>query len=110
MAKLLLSGLASLIVSIADRGPIDVAHAFCRVNFHLLAQSYYFQLKFRLHLETEEYIYSEQLLEYMCMISFETFRLESRQFVKIPRNFQILAYVTVSLFHLDSLFHLELNT
>ena len=60
---LLASGLVRLIVSVTNGSPIKAAHVFYRLKFYLLAQNDYFQLQLRLSLKTEEYIYSEQLLE-----------------------------------------------
>ena len=45
MRKLLPSGLARLIVSVANGSPIEVAYAFRRVKLDISAQNRYFQLK-----------------------------------------------------------------
>ena len=52
--KLLPSGLARLIIPIANGSPIEVTHAFRRVKFNLLVQNRYCQLKLWLYFETKE--------------------------------------------------------
>ena len=65
---LLPRGLPRLIVSFANGSPFEVTHAFHRVKFHLMAQNGYFQLKLRLHFNTDQHIYTILLLVYMYTI------------------------------------------
>ena len=83
--------------------PIEVTLAFRRVKFHLLAQNRYFQLNCGFISRLKNTLIANSSATWKRVhykISLEPFQSDYKQLVKLPRNYQVLAYLTVLLFHL----------